>query len=145
MSNRGRPSKYNDQIANEICSRLMGGESLKKICESEEMPDRVTVFRWQGAHEEFRNLYARAREEQADLFVEQMLEIADNVDEFNPFAINKARLQVDTRKWVAQKYRPKFYGDKIDISGIEQTKPIEKILVEVVSADTKAQDDEGTG
>ena len=33
----------------------------------------------------------------------------------NPPAINRARLKVDTRKWLASKLVPKVYGNKIDI------------------------------
>ena len=30
--------------------------------------------------------------------------------------VNQKRLQVDTRKWVAAKLKPKVYGDRIDVS-----------------------------
>ena len=53
--------------------------------------------------------YARAREAEADRMAEEMLYIADNCsgDE------QAARLQIDTRKWLASKKNHKKYGDRI--------------------------------
>lgn len=54
-------------------------------------------------------MYARAREEKADKIVEEMLAIADdpNIDP------QRARVMVDTRKWIACKFYPKMYGDRV--------------------------------
>ncbi len=57
----GRPSKYTLDLAESICERLSSGESLTSICAAEEMPKRTTVVGWQGQHNGFSTLYARAR------------------------------------------------------------------------------------
>jgi hypothetical protein len=72
------------------------------------MPDRVTVWRWQKENEAFRSQYARAREQQAETFADEIITIADRAED-----ANIARLQVDARKWAASKLAPKKYGDKI--------------------------------
>jgi hypothetical protein len=59
---RGRPSHYSAEIADTICDRLAGGESLRGICADAGIPDRATVSRWLGRYEEFRDLYGSARE-----------------------------------------------------------------------------------
>jgi hypothetical protein len=51
----------------------------------------------------------RARQLQADHFVDEIIEIIDT--ETDP---NRARVRMDGRKWVAAKQAPKKYGDKID-------------------------------
>ena len=51
---RGRPSHYSAEIADTICDRLAGGESLRAICADAGMPDRATVCRWLARYEEFR-------------------------------------------------------------------------------------------
>jgi hypothetical protein len=73
---RGRPSHYSAEIADTICDRLAGGESLRAICADAGMPDRATVSRWLAHYEEFRDLYGSARECQAECLVDEMLEIA---------------------------------------------------------------------
>lgn len=128
MAKKGRPTKYTDLIAKEICARLARGESLNTICQLEQMPDKSTVYDW--LHEgrgDFPNKYALAREKQMEHWAEECLEIADetsndtiiktgkNGEEYesqNSEWINRSRLRVDTRKWLMSKLAPKKYGDK---------------------------------
>ena len=134
----GRPLSYTKDIGDEICQRLSLTESLRRICRDDHMPDRVTVYRWLWSSdpvtEEFRNNYARARDIQADDFIDEVndiaddgsndwMEVRDKVDgsllgwKVNGEAIQRSRLRIDTRKWVAGKQRPKKYGDRTIIGG----------------------------
>ena len=59
----GRPSSYSDAVALVICERLAEGESLKTICEDENMPARTTVYKWIVEDTDgFADKYARARD-----------------------------------------------------------------------------------
>lgn len=110
----GRPSKYSEELAVKICSMIASGKSLKSICEESGMPHRDTVREWLLQNAEFSAKYARAREEQADLFADEIVEIADAV--FADSAeVAKAKLQIDARKWKASKMLPKKYGDKLEV------------------------------
>lgn len=106
----GRPSIYTDDLANEICERIANGESLVKICRDDDMPSRETVYAWLRESSQFSDMYAHAREQQAHYFVDEMIEIADKVLE-DSAAVQKARLQIDTRKWAAAKLNKAAYGD----------------------------------
>lgn len=66
--------------------------------------------------------YARAREIQADIEVDQALVIADN----EPDA-QKARNQIDIRKWRASKHKSRVYGERIDLN-VQQTIDISSTL-----------------
>lgn len=93
------------------------------------MPARSTIFKWLGANTEFADQYARAREAQADAIFDDILTIADTMqmgkkvkrmpggklETVTGDMIEHRRLQVDARKWMAGKLRPKKYGDKIDV------------------------------
>lgn len=122
----GRPSDYSLELASDICSRIADGESLKAICAPDEMPDKATVYRWLAVNSEFRDLYARAREDQADTLADEILEISDdgtndwmqrNHGEDDPgWVVNgehiqRSRLRVDARKWIAAKLKPRKYGE----------------------------------
>ena len=114
---RGRPSDFTQEIADTICERIADGASLRKICgEDDALPDRRTVLRWlaKDEHEEFRHQYARAQAERADVYFEETMEISDDVAE-DPQAVAKARLRIDTRKWVCARMNPKKYSDKLSI------------------------------
>jgi len=124
----GRPSDYTPELALTICERLVNGESLRAICRDEGMPSVTTIFRWNEANEAFRDQYARARDMQAEMFADELAEISDDGsndwmarnDPENPgWVVNgehlqRSKLRVDTRKWIASRILFKKYGDKIE-------------------------------
>lgn len=124
-------TSFTQEVFDTICNRIAQGESLRSICASDDMPDVSTVCRWlaaDGEGGELRNQYARAREAQADHIFDEILDIADNAAndwmerngeggegwQVNGEHIQRSRLRIDARKWMAGKLRPKVYGDKID-------------------------------
>lgn len=105
----GRPSEYTEQIATEICERLLGGESLRAMCRDDDhLPSERTIYRWLASNETFCQQYARAREFQAEPHLEDILEIADD-DDLKP---DDKRVRIDARKWAMSKLAAKKYGDK---------------------------------
>lgn len=123
----GRPTKYNQDIADAICERIIEGESLRQICKAENMPNCSTVFRWMVSNDEFCKQYEKAKVEQAEMLADEIISIADEEQTvvkthdggttevtFDSVAVARNRLRVDARKWVASKLKPKKYGDKID-------------------------------
>src|SRR5262245_1332106 len=50
---------------------------------------------------------------------EEILELSDKIEDDNPVKVQRARLQVDSRKWLAARMAPKKYGDRIshDVKG----------------------------
>jgi len=66
---------------------------------------------------DFLERYSRARDAQADKLFKECLEIADRGSESeneNPQRIQRDRLRVDTRKWMAARLAPKKYGDRVE-------------------------------
>lgn len=143
-----RQSDFTQEIANTICERLAGGESLRGICRDESMPAASTVFLWLALNQSFSEQYAHAREAQADALVDECLEIADDGSndwierndpknagyEANGEHIQRSRLRVDARKWFASKVAPKKYGDKLNIAGdaenpVQVVQRIERVIV----------------
>jgi hypothetical protein len=54
----------------------------------------------------------RAREVQADLLFDEILDIADGAKD-DMINIQRARLQIDVRKWMVGKLAPKKYGKRV--------------------------------
>jgi alkylated DNA nucleotide flippase Atl1 len=106
---RGRPTDFEQTLADVICARMQAGESLRAICKSDDMPAESTVRAWSVAnHQGFHAQYTRAREAQMDALAEDLIEIADEKDADT----QRARLRVDTRKWLMSKIAPKRFGDR---------------------------------
>lgn len=130
QSKRGRPTRYSAAIGQEICDAIASSsKGTKRLCEdNSHWPCQDTLFTWLKKYPEFSEQYAQAKICQIELLVDEILEISDDAsqDQYvnelgvlvpNSPAINRARLKVDTRKWLASKLVPKVYGNKIDIEG----------------------------
>lgn len=73
----GRPTRYTDEIADELERRISGGESLRSACEREGMPDKSTVLDWVAENRHnFRPRYIRARSKQAQVIADEVLDRA---------------------------------------------------------------------
>lgn len=123
----GRPSDYTVQKAVKICELIANGKTIKQISMMDGMPHPSNVYRWLAKHEEFREMYARAKEQQIEVLVDEMIAIADdcrrdvevridkNGNEYevtNNEVVQRAKLMIDTRKWLAAKLMPRKYGDR---------------------------------
>lgn len=160
----GRPSDYTEELADSICESLADGKSLVEICKQDDMPSRATVFRWLAANQVFQDMYARAREEQAETLADEIVGIADEEcttvradkhssraddDEgntevvFDSTAVQRNRLRVDARKWVAAKLKPRKYGDRVNLehSGSIQTQTDEQIAARFAELQARANGD----
>ena len=115
------------------------------------MPSQVTVFKWLANNDTLVKQYARAREAQADAIFDEALDIADDSrndwmeknDPHNPGwitngeNIQRARLRIDTRKWMAGKLRPKTYGDKLELDHTSSDDSLRPVVIKVVAAEVK--------
>lgn len=120
----GPASIYTQELGEEICRRMMEGESVRQICKDENMPHRNTLLNWLLVPDHpFAAMYDRARKLQAEMMADELLEIADDGSNdwmerenggyvFNTEHYGRSRLRVDTRKWILSKMLPKF-ADKV--------------------------------
>ncbi|RUQ85043.1 terminase small subunit-like protein [Legionella septentrionalis] len=122
---RGRPTGYTSELAKEICEVIAStSKGTKKLCEeNQHWPCQDTLFTWLKAYPEFSEQYAEAKKCQIEFFIDEILEISDDVSQdqfideqgkivFNSQSIHRARLRIDTRKWLACKLVPRVYGPK---------------------------------
>jgi tyrosyl-tRNA synthetase len=125
----GRPTKYTPEMAERICELVattdMGYTRISEMYP--ELPDRSNVNKWRRKYPEFRAMYAQAKCEQIEFMTEEILEIADDATndwmaqfdkkkgcvswQVNGEHIQRSRVRIDTRKWLAAKLVPRIYGD----------------------------------
>lgn len=132
----GRPSlPYDPEAAALICEELAtSAKGIEAICadDSFNLPSARVVHKWLATTPEFQQAYAHAKDKQADFLFNEIVEIADRPlvgvieesgeDERGGHTktvrrdnVERARLMIDARKWVAAKLKPKKYGDKLDV------------------------------
>lgn len=162
----GAPSTYTPELAAAICEHIAAGKSLRTIAALDGMPAQSTIMVWlDGKHPDFTEQYARAREAQADKMAEDILAIADEectmvkADKhgtsdddgegntevvFDSTAVQRNKLRVDARKWLASKMAPKKYGDKLvqEHTGANGGAIEVHSTVTLVRAPVRAEDDE---
>jgi hypothetical protein len=141
---RGRPSKFTQEIADEIARRLCEGEPLAAICRDPKMPGVTTVWEWQKGKPEFSEAIARAREVGFDVIATECLEIADDSsgdvrlvgdggDErevCNTEFVQRAKLRIETRLKLLAKWDPKRYGDAVQLKHADANG--DRLVVEIV-------------
>ena len=113
-----------------ICQMLVDGATLTD-CASEIKVHKSTILRWISHSEDFAKKYRLARQMQAEVLVDQMMNIANDgtndyttkllsngeeVEVVNSEHIQRSRLRIDTIKWVAGKFAPRVYGDHINVN-----------------------------
>lgn len=105
------------------------------------------VIKWQQSNAVFAEAIARARLQQVEHMVDEIMEIADCEEgdasvEFDrygrPYAVIKgknvqrSRLMIEARQWRAAKAKPQVYGDKVDVTsgGEKLASPIGHVAID---------------
>jgi len=122
----GRPTLYNIELATEICEAVGSTSTgLKVLCDqNDSWPTAQTVYNWLRNNTQFFDMYQKAKKNQVQVLVDEILEISDDTsrdaivnkhgDEVhNAEYVNRSRLRVETRKWIAAKLVPRLYGERI--------------------------------
>ncbi|MFA6018492.1 MAG: hypothetical protein WC776_04925 [Patescibacteria group bacterium] len=94
-----------------IIVRIEKGESERSACESEKMAR--TTFRSMMPRELAADHYAKAL---ASLAEAQVTQLEATIQDMRDGTLDHqiGRIEVDARKWLASKFLPKRYGEKID-------------------------------
>jgi hypothetical protein len=112
----GPPTVRSQELADEIVESLMEGFSMIQICNRPHMPNRSTILRWMNDDNDFATRCAQARELQADLMDDMIMELINNT---TPETSKADRIKLAAMQWRAEKLKPKKYGNKVaqEISG----------------------------
>jgi hypothetical protein len=111
-------------LADEVVRLVATGpaRSASEACRTVGVPHSRFVA-WCHEDAELAERYARAREDLIERIAQETIDIADapvaTTDKggIDSAAVQKQRLQVDTRRWLLSKLAPKRYGEKLELSG----------------------------
>ena len=107
---RGRPSSYTPEEGDRLCCWIVEGKSLRSYCKTYNRGIE-SIYRWLRENGEFRERYARAHVDRADTLADEILDISDMAECDDMAQVQKARLQVEARKWIASKLKPSKWGE----------------------------------
>lgn len=110
------------KIADLVFAGMRSGMSAFKACQVAGVP-HSTFIGWVNVDPELADRYTRAREDLIERMAQEVLELSDVDVGLQPdgkkdwAAVQKHKLQVDTRKWLLSKLAPKKFGDKLELTG----------------------------
>jgi len=119
-----RPTQYSNEIGDYVCHLISTNTCGERVLVNKypDFPKRDTLRSWIIKYPEFAQKVARAKMWQIGFMAQECIDIAEDsaqdtiIDENGKRSINKewiarARLRIDTIKWLASKLVPKVYGD----------------------------------
>ena len=129
----GRPTKYSAARAKRICDAIASGRTAREIAATQEIPWQ-TVCNWRDQHPEFAAQLKAAQAARAELMAAEILEISDDASadwieyetptgrirrEPNHDLVQRARLRVETRKYLMERWSPHNYGpmQRLELTG----------------------------
>lgn len=111
----------------ELCSHVVSGGHMNGFCKEHGFP-YTTMLDWMTVDPGRSEMYARAREDRSDMLADEIVAISDEakndtyVDEngntrTDTEVVQRSKLRIDARKWVAAKLKPRVYGEKLTLDG----------------------------
>lgn len=136
----GRPSIYTKKTARHICRELCKGRTVVSILKDEGMPSIPTMYNWLNKFStafqpEFLEAYTTAREIQAEIYADEIKDIADDGSNDTYEVLNektgkmetkvdydhikRSALRVESRKWLAAHLLPRKFSDRMQVTGAD--------------------------
>lgn len=103
-----------------LCDQLIDGRSVRSVARGLDA-SAVAILKWLDREPGRMRTYRMACEARADAMVDDMIDLADEPvpvgldGRMDSAAVNNKRLRIDTRKWIASKFRPGLYGDRVAV------------------------------
>jgi len=125
-------SNERSKVSQIVLDGMRNGFSAFKACQIAGVP-QSTFSRWCDDDVTLAENYARAREDLVEMLAQEVLELSDSDVGLLPdgkkdwAAVQKHKLQVDTRKWLLSKLAPRKYGDKLELSGDNENPLVHRI------------------
>lgn len=131
-----RLTEYNYDLCVEICDLVANGSHIIDALNSNNnYPSWSTFRRWKRDNDELQTLYTRSIQDKSEMVIFEIYQTLKDLKN-KTIDASQARVLIDTYKWIASKYYPKMFGDKLDLTSkdekIETKDPLE-LLKEYVA------------
>lgn len=109
-----------------VITDVLDGLALREAIKKHKL-DAVRLNEILASDRDLSRRYTQAMEVRADIMADEIVFIADTEDD-----AQKARNRIEARKWLAAKFKPKTYGERLDIN-VAQSISIDTALSEARS------------
>lgn len=130
----GRPTTFTQEIADEIITRIIEGETMSAVCKDPRMPTAKCVWEWRNRYPDFGKALAGAREERTQGWLDASTDLIKSAQSKVSAAqapgeasamVAAIKMESDHYKWLASK-EIALYRDKtaVEHSGKIQTEEV---------------------
>lgn len=98
-----------------ICETIADGGTLKQ-CAEDHLVTAAALREWIYLCPERIARYEAARIQQAHAIVDDIHQLSDEMAGMNANLVQGYRAAIDAKKWLASKFCPRIYGDKLDLT-----------------------------
>lgn len=115
-----RLTEYDYDLCVEICDLVANGSHIIDALNSNDnYPSWSTFRRWKRDNDELQTLYTRSIQDKSEMVI---FEINQTLKDLKDKTIDasQARVLIDTYKWLAAKYYPRMFGDKLDLTSKDE-------------------------
>ena len=123
----GRPTKWTQEIEDDICARLSRGEPLRAICRTEGYPEWNTFYSWMERSEALSGRVALARENGVEAIAQDTLAMIDAEPRYVEDAKGGTRIDAGYVQWLKLRteqrmkllacWSPNRYGNRVQVAG----------------------------
>ena len=135
-----RPTSHTQELADTICTRLAGGESLRSVCRDDSMPALSTVLLWVvNDREGFSEQYHASREAAGYAHADEALELRNELrtGEIDP---QSAKVILDALKWGAERMAPKRHSPRQEVDHRSPDGSMSPTRIEITAPDDNGTD-----
>ena len=114
----GRPSAYTPEVGERVCRAIANGLPIRRFRERDDLPDPMTLYRWERLHPDFSERFALARKALAENYAFTGLERLEAVDPDSPFGsarVSKARDTAGHMRYLAGCLDRPTWGDALKL------------------------------
>lgn len=120
--------RFSDALALEVCDTIATSSlGIIKLSETKpHWPSFVTIYRWRNQYPNFNEMFVRAMQMRAAMFIDEIVQITDDASNDlieiegrmvpNPVSVQRAKLRAEYREKVAKRLDPATWGDKLDLN-----------------------------
>jgi hypothetical protein len=132
--------QWTPELEDAICAAIaVTPKGLEHICKANpEFPCADKIYEHRRESKEFGEKYAHAKSDQVLILAEQIIDIADdssrdtiNTDDgprLDREHVERVKIRIDSRKWLASKLAPKIFGEKLGLAGADGDGPLEVVV-----------------
>ena len=123
----GRPTKWTQEIEDDICKRLSQGEPLRAICRTEGYPEWNTFYSWMERSEALSARVALARENGVEAIAQDTLAMIDAEPRYIEDGKGGTRIDAGYVQWLKLRteqrmkllacWSPNRYGNRVQVAG----------------------------